>query len=409
MKKKIISVIAAACLLISVFVVSASAASVSVSGPSSVQSGSTVTYSVTVTDSSGMTGFSANIGADSGVTVKSVSGGQSGWLNTSNNNNIAVAGANSTTRLTFRIECSVSGSVGEGKRVYLSNINVSDSNGSDSSLANVQSNAVSIAPAPSGDATLSRLTVANAKMSPAFSPNRTSYSCGTVGFEVAKLSVSATARDSGAKVSVQGTNLSVGDNTVRVVVTAANGTKKTYSINVTREQDPNYVPSKNTQLSGITLSAGQLSPEFAAETKEYVVYVPFEVSKISITSAAADPLAKGVENVEDAELKVGLNKLITKCVAEDGTEGIYKINVVRMTKFESLESIVTPTTKAPEDSAQNVEQKTEYKNGVSPVLLAVLSVVCIVLGLAIGIVIMRHKNAKKVTGTDNTDDFDKLV
>lgn len=88
----------------------------------------------------------------------------------------------------------------------------------------------------SSDSSLKSLTVSPGKLSPSFSSGTKNYSV-TVGNETNKLSVSAVPKDNKAEVtSVSGNNkLSVGKNTVKIIVTAEDGSKSTHTIVVTRE------------------------------------------------------------------------------------------------------------------------------------------------------------------------------
>ena len=308
--KKITASIISILIILMAFPMSASAASASFSGPSTVRAGDTINLTMNVSGGA-LDGYEGTLKYDSSLVTLTGVSNKAGGMTFSRNGNKIVAYDNSgngtTASSIFVASFKVNNGVSAGSNIAISFSGGFSINGTET--PQTASYSVRTAAPLSSDATLSSLTVANAKLSPAFSPEKTSYSCGTVGFEVAKLSVSARANDSGARVSIMGSNLSVGDNNVKVVVTAANGARKTYTIKVTREQDPNYVPSNNVKLTGIELSSGQLSPEFTADTKEYVVYVPFETEVFSATAAAADPLAKGVENIEDVKLKVGLNKL----------------------------------------------------------------------------------------------------
>lgn len=86
----------------------------------------------------------------------------------------------------------------------------------------------------SGNNNLSSLSISPGTLSPGFSAGTTSYSA-SVSNSTTSVAVSAKAADGKAKVAVWGnTGLSVGNNTVTVQVTAENGSKKTYTINVNR-------------------------------------------------------------------------------------------------------------------------------------------------------------------------------
>ena len=96
----------------------------------------------------------------------------------------------------------------------------------------------------SAEAALSSLKISPGTLSPAFSPNVTSYTA-QVGASVDKLAVSAIAKDSKAKVIVSGDScLKVGANTVVCKVTAEDGqTTKSYTITVNK-LDTVDVPSE---------------------------------------------------------------------------------------------------------------------------------------------------------------------
>lgn len=96
----------------------------------------------------------------------------------------------------------------------------------------------------SAEAALSSLKISPGTLSPAFSPNVTSYTA-QVGASVDKLAVSASAKDSKAKVLVSGdSSLKVGANTVVCKVTAEDGqTTKSYTITVNK-LDTVDVPSE---------------------------------------------------------------------------------------------------------------------------------------------------------------------
>lgn len=89
----------------------------------------------------------------------------------------------------------------------------------------------------SSDCTLSSLQISPGTLSPAFDKNTLNYTA-TVSNTTSKVAVSATPTHSGASVTgVTGTDLSVGKNTVRVIVTAESGADVAYNIEVTRQEE----------------------------------------------------------------------------------------------------------------------------------------------------------------------------
>ena len=176
----------------------------------------------------------------------------------------------------------------EGADLSVSVSGTASEGGSDSSFYASWSSEV--LPPLSGNANLDDLWCDNAELN---FTGGTEYSI-TVPYEVSFLELDWDRAHSGSYVSVSGNSLSVGSNTVTVTVEAENGNTKRYYIYVTREQDPNYVPSSDATLSSLSPSTGTLSPAFAADVTDYVLYVPYETSALSINGSANDSKARGV-------------------------------------------------------------------------------------------------------------------
>jgi glucuronoarabinoxylan endo-1,4-beta-xylanase len=97
----------------------------------------------------------------------------------------------------------------------------------------------------SSNATLSGITLSEGVLSPEFSAGVTSYNA-SVGYSATDITVTPVTADTQATVKVNGldvmngqssvpVSLNVGQNTITVIVTAKNGTTKTYTIDVIRE------------------------------------------------------------------------------------------------------------------------------------------------------------------------------
>ena len=290
--KKSIWVIIALFIIYAVTVpVSATTPVLSISGPATVRTGNTITVSVYlngtgILSTQGVLSYNSSL-----LTFQSCSGTLSGWsfdtdgttagkvtfLGINDALNSPINSKKQILTISFKVKTGLS--TGTNIKVSSQNVTVSDGN-TDTAVANT-SYSVNLAAPLSTNANLKSLTVSNAVISPAFSSGTTSYTA-TVAYDISTLSVSAAADDSGANVSVTGKDLSVGQNTVSILVTAASGATKTYTITVTREQDPNYVPGDNTNLKSIIPSVGILSPVFDPLVSEYVVYIPYEQDKISL-------------------------------------------------------------------------------------------------------------------------------
>ena len=102
----------------------------------------------------------------------------------------------------------------------------------------------------SKDNNLTSLTVSGHELSPKFDKNTTNYTLELDSL-VESIKVSATKSDSKASVKGTGTiNVSEGENTIKVVVTAENGSKKTYTIVATvKELNPIKVNVKDKEYT----------------------------------------------------------------------------------------------------------------------------------------------------------------
>ena len=112
-----------------------------------------------------------------------------------------------------------------------------------------------------------------------------------VPYSVEHIDLRAAAQDAKASVSINSPALAAGTTTnLSVIVRAESGAQKTYTIAVSREQDPNYVPDDNTDLASLAVEGFLLSPQFSAKQREYIVYLPYEVEALNISAAAAAAL-----------------------------------------------------------------------------------------------------------------------
>ena len=117
---------------------------------------------------------------------------------------------------------------------------------------------------PTGDGSpdnrLSTLKVGSYALTPAFNNDTANYSV-VVPYSASSVTITATPKNSKAKVSGAGAvPLKVGSNTVKVTVTAENGSQRTFTLTIAREANqeefsinPKYKVSGSKQVSGITL------------------------------------------------------------------------------------------------------------------------------------------------------------
>ena len=255
-----------------------------------------------------------------------------------NNNKFSVYGTSSSSGGLVTIKMKVSGSAKEGDALTatFSNIVVSDGN-SDTSLDSASWSG-KVGAAPSGNCSLSSLSCSNATLSPSFSSSTTYYTC-TVPFAVEKLDLNYKKADNSATVSVSGNELAVGVNTVTIKVTAANGATKSYTIDATRQQDPNYKPSTDASIAALTLEGATLSPAFTPTVTDYIAYVPYETKQVTIAATAKDEKAQGITGTGEVRLSAteAETVLTVTGTAEDGkTKQNYTIHVLRMPAYTGI-------------------------------------------------------------------------
>ena len=227
-----------------------------------------------------------------------------------------------------------------------------------------------VATPKSNNANLKSLSVAGYDFTSSFSASNKAYTLKeVVPYAVSKLTVSAATDDPNAKYSVSGTTLSEGNNTIRVTVTAENGTtKKTYTISCTRQKNPDYQSSTDATLSELIPSAGVLSPAFDTEITSYIVYVPFEQTVFSMTATPTDSKA-AVGALEEMPLEVGPNTYTVSVTAESGDVATYTVCVYRLPLFEGTPPVISnpedapPTTDEPNEDQPNENEPNEDKPG----------------------------------------------
>ena len=194
-----------------------------------------------------------------------------------------------------------------------------------------------------------------------FRAAKTSYDV-TVPNNVSSINVYANKGHSGQTISGTGTKtLNVGKNTFNVVVTAEDGTtKKTYTINVTREgvsASESTTKSNNANLKNLGIRPNDFSG-FTANKTEYAVEVPNEVENIEIYAVKGTD-GQTISGTGNKTLTEGENAFNVTVTAEDGTtKKIYTINIRRKAKDE------TTNTEEPEDTTDNTENGEEQPKEV---------------------------------------------
>lgn len=344
--KKIFSVILVLAALFCMVIPASAAGSAYWGGPKTVRAGDTI--SLTFYAGGGIYGGSGTVSYDSSVlTLKSFSAaiggswavefGGSRFVFYDNSMASPISGSAAIFKATFVVNSSVA----PGTNISVSASGVTLSDGQQDFGAGSPTYSATIAPPLSDNCNLSAMTVSGATISPAFSPSTTKYSA-KVPFTTSSIGVSATAEHSGAKVSVSNPGLTAGaTTTVKVTVTAENGAQKTYSISVAREQDPNYVPSNNANLSALSAEGYAISPAFQKDVTQYYVWLPYEADAITLSAEKEDGKASySIGKYEELIPGEGTDIPVT-VTAEDGTEKVYTVTVVRAPAHDQVEQYIS--------------------------------------------------------------------
>lgn len=394
MKRKIaVLVVTMLCFLTMLpMTASATESAATLSGPKTVRAGDTMTLDFNI-NGSGILGSSGTLqyDADKLTLVSMVQKIGAPWVVEFNENNFVAYDNNlsdpiNAEKTIFSATFTVKElEVGTKIEVSCSNVTVSDGS-KDTDLGTVTYSR-SVAAPLSDDASLASLVVSNATISPAFSPEITEYTA-VVPFSVSQLNISALPNDTKGSVSVYSPNLVPGGITkATITVTAQNGATKTYTISVTREGNPNYIPNTNNKLSSINVEGFLLSPAFNAEITEYVVWLPYEISEIKISGTAADTRAS-VEVVGRNELAAGHDNIVKViCTAESGEKRVYNITVKRAAAHDGSvdEKPDEPTESTPADTSSETPVNSDtVKVGVAWYWLLVVGFTALLVGIILG-------------------------
>ena len=185
-----------------------------------------------------------------------------------------------------------------------------------------------------------------------FTKNTTEYTAKAIPSTVDSLKITAIAAEKNAKVKITGnTNLEVGTNTIKIVVTAPDGkTTKTYSIRVTKlateDDKPGNVIDDEKEvdlfLKSLSIDGLTLSPEFSSNVFTYETTINMDendLNEVKVNAEANNSNAK-IEITGNTNLVEGEN-LINIIVKEEGTSNqtVYQITVNKVSqKSEVLEN-----------------------------------------------------------------------
>ncbi len=309
------------------FSFTADAFGTTVKGKTTINPGEEFVVTFGVTNGQNLMGIIANLNYDSSKLSVVKTEGRNSYNITLGTKIVAdKANGQSGTFDFARITFKPTSSFAVGQSVTISLSNVTGSDGSDVSGTG-SSLKVSMAAVKSSNNNLSTLTVNGSRVN-GFTSSTTSYSM-TVENNVSSINLGAVAADSKASVSGTGTkNLSVYRNSFSVVVTAENGSKKTYTLVVNRKDADGRItaPSTNNKLSDINIE--EFDIDFKKDVFEYSITVDNTVDSLTILPKLED--SKASFKVEGpSSLIVGLNQITIKVTAENGSSVDYILKVNR--------------------------------------------------------------------------------
>lgn len=314
--KKYLLILIISFLLISPKITNAASANVTLSCPSSANSGATISCTVSVSTDTLINGIAANYTLNNLTYVSfTPSSGFSTNYSSASGFSIGNTSGKKGTYTVGTIKVKVNGAAS----LTIRNLDLSDKSYNSyspaSKTASIRLN--------STNNNLSSLSLSNGALSPAFNASTTNY---TATINAANVTIKATTSDSKAKISGTGTKtLNYGANTFNIVVTSESGSKKTYKIIITRPDSR----SNNNNLKSLSTDKATIS--FNKNTTTYNLNVDSNVNSIKINATLEDSKSSFVSGFgpRTVNLNYGNNKIEIKVKAENTNIKTYTINVNR--------------------------------------------------------------------------------
>jgi hypothetical protein len=220
--------------------------------------------------------------------------------------------------------------VGQSTVISVNSIEYSD--GTDHTLPNKSITIKMV----SDNSYLKSLSVSSGTLS--FAKATTGYTV-VVENNVSSITIGASAESGQATVSGAGTKtLAIYSNIFNIVVTAGNGSKRTYTIDVQRKDEKGLAspPSTNNNLASITVDGfDAFNAAFDKTNITYTLEVGNLVTDLTITAPPED--AKSKVEITKAPLNLGSNTVTIKVTAESGDIKTYTITVNRSSDVPTVD------------------------------------------------------------------------
>ncbi len=254
----------------------------------------------------------------------------------------------------FEVSFRVSADAAVGKSFSITAQDLTFSDGERDIDGASTSHSVRVARTPSGVCKLSSLSVGDAVLTPEFSPSVTEYSA-QIGYEIAEAQLFAVAADGYATVAISSAAVEAGETrAVFVTVTAENGNKCTYTVNITRAK------STNPALSSLIIAEYTLSPEFSPEVLSYKVttdtpdLVP-TVEAVALHGHSSVSVGEYVPPHNGADGRIDVT-----VTAQDGTVRVYEIII--SPSETAIDTAVTDTAEITDDLTDSPETEDSSAN-----------------------------------------------
>ena len=223
----------------------------------------------------------------------------------------------------------------------------------------------------SSNANISKLTLSVEGLS--FKTSQTTYNI-KVDENTNNISVGVSLESSKATYKVTGNkNLKAGNNVIKIVVTAENGTTKTYKINADKKGN---AEDTSAELANLIIEDMTFTTQFISTETEYVGSKMKYIEKLNVLPYTVSEKAT-YEILGNENLKVGENTIIVKVTSYDETSTMeYKVTFEMLPKGETNAlQVVSPYTEKEPGDVNEYGMMQVVKDNMTIILLYILALV----------------------------------